>query len=269
MVGAVLLHIQGAWRTGVRNRGVQALFVLALGVLLISWVTGSFSGRQPQTVALDVGISLIRLLGALLAVFWVQELLVRDVERKTTFWILVYPVQRASYLLGRSLGVFLLLGVYVLIMTGVLAASIWLIGLGGYQQGHPLVLDWNVVPVFSLIALDLMVVAGFSIVLAAGATVPVLPFFAGLGLAFAARMLGSVQAYLLLQADQSNQLSVAFVNALSWLLPDLSRLDIRDAILYGTPISLADSGLSALYAVTYLLVLLLLAVAWFGRREFE
>lgn len=264
----LIVHAQGAWRTGVRNRGVQALLLFALFVLSVSWVTASFSGRQPQTVALDIGISLVRLLGMLLAVFWVQELLVRDIERKATFWVLVYPVRRSVYLLGRSLGVFFLLMVYVSLMAGVLLLTLKLVGLNQYKQSLPVNLGVNYAIEFILVFIDLIVVASFAIFLAVQATVPTLPFFAGLGLAFAAHMVGPVQAYLASQGAGSGV--VQYISqSLSWILPDLSRLDVRDWVLYGEGPSLSDVFWSTGQSVAYLAVLLLLSIWLFNKREFE
>lgn len=267
----LVLHSLGAWRTGVRNRGVQALFVLAVFVVGLSWVTASFSGRQPQTVAFDMGISLVRLLGALLAAFWVQELLVRDIERRTVFWALAYPVSRSAYLLGRSVGIFALLALYVALMAAMLYITLKLVGLDGYQQAHPVQMGWGYALTFLLILLDLVVIACFAVALASQATVAMLPFFAALALAFSARMVGPVQQYLLEQVKETG-LSASFrpvIEKVSWILPDLSRLDVRETVLYGYWPKAGDIAFSSLQAGVYGALLLVLAAWVFERREFE
>jgi Cu-processing system permease protein len=270
----LVLHSLGAWRTGVRNRGVQALLALAVFVVGLSWLTASFSGRQPQTVAFDMGISLVRLLGALLAAFWVQELLVRDIERRTVFWALAYPVSRTAYLLGRSVGVFALLGLYVALMATMLFLTLKLVGLDGYQQAFPVQMGWGYALTFLLIFLDLVVIACFAVALASQATVAMLPFFAALALAFSARMIGPVQQYLLEQIEQIKDTTSStslrpIIESLSWVLPDLSRLDVRETVLYGYWPSTGDIVFSSLQAGFYGALLLVLASWVFERREFE
>lgn len=267
----LVFHSLGAWRTGIRNRGVQALFILGVLVVALSWLTASFSGRQPQTVALDMGISLVRLLGALLAAFWVQELLVRDIERRTVFWALAYPVSRTAYLLGRSVGVFALLGFYVALMASMLYLTLKLVGLEGYEQAHPVQIGWGYALTFLLIFLDLVVVACFALALASQATVAMLPFFATLALAFSARMVGPVQQYLLEQIKESGISATLrpVIENLSWVLPDLSRLDVRETVLYGYWPAQGDLVLSSLQAAVYGMLLLVLAAWVFERREFE
>jgi hypothetical protein len=48
----------------------------------IAYLSGYFSPRQPQTVALDVGFSGIRFSLVLLNLFWVQELVAREIDRR-------------------------------------------------------------------------------------------------------------------------------------------------------------------------------------------
>ncbi|HKL78639.1 MAG TPA: hypothetical protein VJ985_09820, partial [Gammaproteobacteria bacterium] len=58
------------------------------------------------------------------------------------------------------------------------------------------------------------------------------------------------------------------LEALLWLLPDLSRLDLREGILYGQWPDPSVLALSALNAIGYIALLLGLAVWRFNRREF-
>ena len=69
-----------ALRSGFRSRAV--LLILVLGTLLVgvAFLAASFSPRQPKTVTMDVGFSGIRFSLILFAVFWVQELVGREVE---------------------------------------------------------------------------------------------------------------------------------------------------------------------------------------------
>jgi hypothetical protein len=48
----------------------------------VAYLSASFSPRQPQTVALDVGLSGLRFSLVLFALFWVQELVGREIESR-------------------------------------------------------------------------------------------------------------------------------------------------------------------------------------------
>jgi Cu-processing system permease protein len=94
-----------AGRAGLRSRSIQAILILGALLVGIAYLSASFSPRQPQTVALDVGLSGLRITLVLFSLFWVQELVAREIERRTVLFSLTYPVPRGRYIVGRYLGV--------------------------------------------------------------------------------------------------------------------------------------------------------------------
>jgi ABC-type transport system involved in multi-copper enzyme maturation permease subunit len=259
-----------AWRAGLRSRIVQA--VLVLGVLLVgvAYLSAAFSPRQPRTVALDVGLSAVRISLVLFALFWVQELVGREIERRTVLFSLTYPVQRGSYILGRYFGVVGLLALVALL----LGMLLWLVILstgGDYEQGFVIAAGmpfW--VTVFGL-WVDAAVVAAFALWLATFSTVSMLPLALGLAFAVGGKSLGAVAEYLAKGADGDADLMrfAPIINAIQWVLPDLSRLDWRAWPMYGlAPDSLAIA-LGLVLAASYAALLLSLAVITFTRRDFQ
>src|SRR5690606_164261 len=78
---------------------------MAVGILLVmslvSLLSAYFGGRQLATVALDVGLSTVRLLLPLLIVLLVQELLSHEFDKRYYLSSLTYPRARSVLLLGR------------------------------------------------------------------------------------------------------------------------------------------------------------------------
>jgi hypothetical protein len=95
-------------RSGLRGRSFHAVFLLGVLLIGIAYLSGFFSPRQPQTVALDVGFSGIRFSLVLLNLFWVQELVAREIDRRVILFSLAYPVSRGAFLAGRFAAVLLL-----------------------------------------------------------------------------------------------------------------------------------------------------------------
>ena len=60
-----------------------------------------------------------------------------------------------------------------------------------------------------------------------------------------------------------------FIDAIQWLLPDLSRLDWRAWPMYGLAPEGIAIGLGLVLAASYIALLLALAVISFSRREFQ
>src|SRR5690606_37085935 len=119
----LLQHIGIAWKLGIRSHAMRALLAFGAFLLCVAFLAGAFSLRQPLVVTLDVGISGIRLLTALLTLFWMQEAFVRDIERRSLTLAFSQPVDRLAYVLGRFIGVMLLISFAVAIWGIALAIA--------------------------------------------------------------------------------------------------------------------------------------------------
>jgi ABC-type transport system involved in multi-copper enzyme maturation permease subunit len=223
-------------------------------------------------VALDVGVSLIRLFGALLVLFWVTELLGKDLERRTIFFVLAYPFPRSIYILSRFFAVAGLAAIAVIGLGLFALAAWWLVAHSGYQQANPVHLQGMALPLtLSLIWLDLLAIGAFALLVAALSTTPMLAFFVGMAFAVSARSLGPILAYL--ATDQAaKKLVVTYqplLNGIHWIIPDLSRLDIRSTILYGIGPEVDTMVWATIHVALYSVIALILAMVFFQRREFN
>jgi ABC-type transport system involved in multi-copper enzyme maturation permease subunit len=219
-------------------------------------------------VALDVGLSGIRFSLVLFALFWVQELVGREIEKRTVLFALTYPVPRGQYLLGRYLGVVGLL----LLAALLLGLLLWIVVLnagGGYDQGFAVAAGSAYWLTVAGLWVDAAVVAAFALLLASLSTVPILPLALGLAFAVAGKSLGAVIEYLARGDDPSVAALKPIVDAIAWILPDLSRLDWRPWPMYGLVPDTSAVIAGLLMAVAYGGLLLALAVLKFNRREFE
>lgn len=263
----MLQHFLIALRSGVRSRSFQAILVLGFLAMAGAYLAAQFSGRQPATVALDVGFSFIRIVGLLLALFWGYELLGKEIERRTLFVSLTYPLPRSAFMAGRFVGLAVLLALALLMLGVMLMATVWLAG-HGYLQATPISLGWPFWMNMLFIWLDLAVIAGFGFLVSAFATSAILPLGVGLAFAVAARSLGPALDFLLGETNKAIHDSLLPVlQNLRWIMPDLSRLDIRYFPLYGQvpDASLLVSG--AVMALSYTTILLVLAIVFFNRRQ--
>lgn len=256
-------------RTGIRGFGIKVLLAIAVLLLGAALLAAGFSGRQPLTVALDVGFSGLRLVLLLMTLFWVQELLARDIERKTLYFVLAYPISRRQYLLARYGSAAVLSGAAVLVVGGLLWLAVTLFG-SDYAQATPPALDGRFAAVLLGIWLDLLVVLAFAFLLACLSTTPFLPMLLGLAFALAARGLGPTFDYLrhnqFADPDQARWFGPLLEYAYAWL-PDLSRLDWRPWVLYNLPAEPLAALTAVLMALAYVTLALSLAGAIFSRRN--
>lgn len=224
-------------RTGIllarRARYVSSSLWLVLTVLCLSLMASQFSGRQPATVAVDVGFSAMRLLLPLLIILLTQELISREFDRRYFLSSLTYPRPRHWFLLGRMTAILLLVFGVMSIMAITLAWVCSLIGLD-YEQTTPPNLGsyyWIMMGFFSL---DLFVITAFACLIAIVASTPSFVLIGTLGFMLISRSYSNVVALLernqtLVEDSEHYQQSLAVLN---YIFPDLAALDIRIITLY-------------------------------------
>lgn len=256
-------------RSGLRGQSFQAVFVLGVLTIGLAYLSGFFSPRQPQTVALDVGFSGIRFCLILLNLFWVQDLVAREIDRRVILFSLAYPVTRGAFLAGRFAAILILSGLAAIVLGLLLLVVVTLTG-GTYGQEFPAALGlpyWATVFGFLL---DAAVVGAFALCIAALSTVSALPLALGAAFAVAGKAIGATVDYLARGADGDEDVLRydPAIAVIKWLLPDLSRLDWRDWPMYRLAPDLETLGWSVIMAVAYGGLLLWLASRLFTRREF-
>lgn len=262
-------HFYSSFLAGLRGRSVQGIFILGLALIACAYLAADLSLRQPQAVALDVGLSFLRFNLVLLAVFWVQELIGKEFDRRTVLVAFAYPQPRSAYLLGRYLGV---LGLLILAATilGAFLVAVTAVSSHGYEQARSVLLGGALAFAVLGIVVDAAVVAAFTLMIASLSSVSLLPLALGILFAIAARSFGPVLQYIRQGADGDTETAERFspiLDVIQWVLPDLSRLDWRAWPLYHQSPSQEAVIWTLVMALAYLAMMLWLAVVITKRRE--
>lgn len=240
--------------------------VLTMAVLLASL----FSGRQPATVGLDVGLSVIRLALPVVIVLLLQELLSREFDRKLFLTSMTYPRPRHSFLLGRFLATCILTAALLLVLAAILAALVEFIG-RGYEQATPVALDHRYWITIGFMAIDLGVVAALGTLLAVVAVTPSFVLIGTLGFVLVARSFSPIVALLTRDTTlvDNAQTYRSSLGLLGYLLPDLAALDVRMITLYGQMSFLPpDWPLHLLSAIAYGAGVIALATWALNKKRF-
>ncbi|MGE6660169.1 ABC transporter permease [Pseudomonas sp. NPDC077408] len=248
------------WLTG------NSLLVLALAVFLAA----QFSGRQPATVAMDIGLSVIRLMLPLVLILMTQELLSREFDRRYFFNTLSYPHPRHHLLLGRFIAVVLLTLGLLILLAGALALLVGMVG-HGYAQSTPVTLGTHYLVTIAFISLDLLQLSAVATLLAVLASTPSFVLIGTLGFMLVARSFGAIVELLTRNTTVVNDADGyrSGVDLLRYLLPDLGALDVRMVTLYGRMELLpADWPWLVMSNLTYTVGLLALAVWALQRKRF-
>ena len=264
-------HFKATWFAGLRSNSFRVIGIFAVMLMLSAYLASTFSGRHPQTVAIDVGISGIRAVSILLSLFWMQELLGREIDRRTVYFALSYPTTRSAYLLGRYLGIVCMVAVAI----GLLSISVYIVvaaSAAGYHQAFSVRFGMEYLLTIAFVILDAAVIAGFTLMISSFASTSLLPLSVGAAFAIIARGYGPVLSFLLDKNGEGADIAgtyVPLIKLFGWFIPDLSQLDIRAAVMYGDIPSVAVALGSALHALSYLAIMLVASCLLFSRREFN
>ena len=264
----MLLFFKTAIFSGVRSRIFYGLVLFAFFLLFLVWLASGFSARHPTTLSLDIGISASRLILILISLYWVQELIAKDIETKNIIFALSYPVPRTSYILGRFLGI----GFLALISMLFLAIIIWLevsfVGVE-YNQSTPINLGLPYLIVFIYQWVGILVIISFTVMIACLSTVPMLPLLLGLIFAVISYAIGPTFDYIIHANPDIHTSTGAILKKAFWVLPDLSRLDIRDWTLYGVKPEAIQLFWSLVMSVAYIIAMLFISILVLKHKEFK
>lgn len=232
------MHLSPHTRTAIyivlRSRFLWLGGCLFLVLLLAAFLASQFSGRQAATVALDVGLSVIRLSLPIVVILMTQQLLSAELERRYIFNSISYPHCRSSFLYGRvAAGAALTLGL-LLVFSAALALLVSLIS-NTYPQGTPVALGTPYLIVVAFIGLDILLINAVAALLAIIASTPSFVLVGTLGFMLVARSFGAIIELLTYDSGVVSDAESYRSNLglLSYLLPDLGALDVRMIALYG------------------------------------
>jgi len=192
----------------------------------------------------------------LIAVLIGVNLVAGEIERKTVFPTLAKPVPRAGFLLGRYAGLLVVLGINVLIMMVALAAVL---------RAAQYSLTATVAQAALLIFVELALLAAAAMFFGSFTT-PVLASAFSLALFLIGHLLGDLKTF---RERSHDGLAKALTGVFYRVLPDLELFNLKSTAANELAAPAAFTSASALYGIAYASVLLLLAVALFGRRDLK
>jgi len=244
-------------------------FVL-IAVLLAAALAAQFGARQPATLALDTGLSVLKLVLPLFIVIQVQQLFTSEFERKFYLLSLSYPVSRLQWFAARFAALLIVTFALLSVSVGLLALEVSIIS-QGYSQPTPVSLGMPLGVTTLFIALDLLVLLALACFLAIVASTPSFVLIGTLGFMLIARSYSTVLALLASNATLVDNAETyrGSLGILGYLLPDLGALDSRMIALYGKMSFLpSDWPLLVGSATFYALGLIALTIWFFQRKQF-
>jgi len=253
-VAAIVAIALNTFREAIRDRVLYLLLVFALILIGTSRLLSLLTVGNEEKIIKDVGLGAISLFGVLTAVFVGVSLVFKEIERRTIYTLLANPVRRWQFLAGKFVGLLAVLAMNVGLMSLALFAILLLRGES----------PWALVPAILLMLVELAVITAFAL-LFSSLTNPILAAVWTFAVYVTGHLVWSLQ---ILKDKVPEGVARLACDIAYWLMPNLSRLNIKAEVVHDLPLPTGFIPLSVLYGGAYALVVLLLACWVFERKDF-
>lgn len=259
-----------------RMRIIAFLAVFGFIAIASGFAFPAMSPEQQLKLLKDVSFGVLQIFSIVIAIAATSLLLPKDLEDRTLYTILSKPVPRYEYLIGKLLGVLLLIGVGLLVMDVIFSAIVWLkqtLIIGGQiaalQQEQSATpeniaaiqtiigkygLTWSLHAGVFAIFLKASVIAALSLLISCFASSTLFTIV----IAFAFTIAGHGQQMIregLLQNHLTTAWEKILGGILAFICPDLKLFDVVDKVITGEVITSATlagmGGMALLYIVGY------------------
>lgn len=250
----IIAIARNTFREAIRDKILYAILFFCMFLLLSSLILGELSLGHNIKITKDLGLAAISLFGILLAIFTGVSLVHKELDKRTIYTLLSKPIHRYQFILGKYVGMLLTAFVQMLFLTIVFTCLLL------YQQQT---LDTNVYQAIFLYWIEIMLVTSVALFFSSFTT----PFFSGL-FTFCFFLIGRLMPEIEMVIRKiENPVAWFFLKA-STLLPNLQALNIGPQVVHHDPLIPGYVFSSTMYALCYVGIFLLFAVALFSRRDF-
>ncbi|MGQ9865067.1 MAG: ABC transporter permease [Pseudanabaenaceae cyanobacterium] len=237
----------------------QVLYLLLLFLFLLvaaATLLPMFSSESADKLIADTGLATIEVVALLVAIFVGTGAIERETNKRTIFILIAKPLSRAELLLGKHLGISLVLALLVFLLSAIFL---------GFAQLRQIPLPWGPVAIAcGFIFLKLVLVTAFALLFGtfAGSLLATI-------MAFGTYLFGNITEDIRkLGAIAGDEGVTRITEALYLVLPNLARADLKNEAVYGVlppPDVLFTDGV---YILAYTALVLAAAILVFAHRQF-
>ena len=202
----------------------------------------------------------------LLSIFSGISTVWRDMEKRSVYTLLSYPISRAEYLMGRFIGCILLL----LLITGInMLICIPIIKIcAGMYKSHLAIIWKNIFFAYLFDFLKYALLASISLLAISFSTSFFTPFFITITCYIAGNSIQSIYDYVLIEADKNYPLWFKFfIKTIYRIIPNFSAFDLIPYAAYSLKLNYTSLGITLIYFMAFLFVTLSLSCMIFSRRD--
>lgn len=240
----------------IRDRILYFIGFFSLLLILAQRIIPEIAAGTHEKILLDVGIGGVSILSLIVAIFVGTALINKEIEKRTILMLIPKPISRAELILGKHLGLTSVLGVMIAIMMTIYLATLSLANID-----YPLV---ALITAGVYLLLELALITAVAILFGVFTS----SILATL-LSFGVYLMGHFSEDLVELGKLSKNANIeSLTTSLYLVLPNLSRLDLKNEAVYGILPSLSELISHAVYGLLYTTLLLIISMIIFAQKEF-
>lgn len=240
----------------IRDRILFVILAFAIFLIISSVLLARLSILEQIKIITDLGLSAISIFGSIMAIFLGIGLVSYEIERKTIYNILSKPVKRSTFIIGKFLGLLL-----VLILNVCCMSIVHLLTLSIYGVKPTLI---YIIAIYFTI-LELTLVIAISLFFSTFSST-ILSSICALSLYIVGHTAEDMKWF---GAKSQSKLIMKITDIIYYILPNLEFHNLRVNVTYDIPVSVKYSMFVTLYSISYSIVLLIFAAIIFSRRELK
>lgn len=250
----ILVIAKNTLKLEVRDRVLYGVIIFGLLYILFMLFMADLVLKE-VTMVKAFGLTGIYFFNAIIALFLGTTSFFKDVDRKVVYFILSKPVSRAQFLIGKFLGLCL-----VLLATSAVLGVAYL-GVVAYEGGG---FDAIGLLAIGMQFLEMALFLEFAIFISTFSSSAISIVYTS-GVFFLGHIVSQLVADA--QAIRITGIRLALIRVLYYAFPNLEKFDARDFAIHAVPVPAASLGLAVAYAAVYIAFLLVAAVWIFDRKE--
>lgn len=253
---------------GVRSRILYGIFLFAIFVVFLSVIFANFFMQDLGKVAVDFNVSAITFAGLLISASLSVNLISKDLDKRTIYFVLSRPISRAQYVWGKYLG----------LLTVFLFAYLLLTVISGLVLVYLKAEHANYFSSFNWLAYLQAIYFDFIKIVVLNA---IIVFFGVVTTSSFVNLLFSVSTYIVGQSisDVINFISIGrgqetvtpvvagVVSVVKYIVPNFEAFDFKVISAHGKLISATEFGCFTAYGLVYAITVLFFAVMVFKKKD--
>jgi len=249
-----LIIAKNSFKELLRKKGLQALLVFSLILIGSSRLFSFLTPGEELKMIKDVGLSTIEFFGTLICIFAAIEAISSEIERKTLHTLLVKPLRRRDFVIGKFLGLslntllnFSLMAIFFLVL---LLFKEHTVSVGIFKA-------------LILIFFELLLISAITLAVSTF-TSPAFSMVFSLFLYFVGHLINYGQTLL---ENVKNVYLVSLANFFYRIIPNFENFNIRDKVAVDIFVKWNYVAKTTGYGLIYVAVALLIGIYFFQKRE--